>query len=368
MKRFFLHVLAAVFTLTPAGAWGAADFFQAARPGYLFSFPRDHGAHPEYRSEWWYYSGHLQSTAGEGFGYELTFFRVALKPPSAAASRSAWAAHTVYFAHLALTAPRRQTFLFREKAMRGAMGLAGADVGRLNVWVDDWRAEEAEGEMRLRAGGPDLGLDLRLKPLKPPVLHGEAGYSRKAADAPVASHYYSITRLDTRGAVTLDGQSLDVTGLSWLDREFGSAKMAPDQVGWDWFALQLDDGEDVMLYLMRGPDGLPDPASSGTLVDPQGKARHLTLSDVTVQPTGRWTSPHTKAVYPAGWLLTIPPAGYRLTLTPTLADQELRTGGAARLIYWEGQVQVTGSRGDRPVTGRGYVELTGYAGSLGGRF
>jgi predicted secreted hydrolase len=222
--------------------------------------------------------------------------------------------------------------------------------------------------MRLTAHAEGIGLDLTLTPAKPPVLHGEAGYSSKAAGKDVASHYYSITRLATAGTVTLNGESLPVTGTSWLDREFGSSQMAPEHVGWDWFALQLDDGTDIMLYLMRGTDGRPDAASSGTLVDPQGKAQHLSLADFAIEATGTWTSPHSKAVYPAGWSIAVPKAGLRLTLTPALADQELRTGGAARLIYWEGQVQITGSREEQPVTGKGYVELTGSAGSMGGRF
>ncbi len=352
---------------TPALPSFSMPEFRQARPGYVFAFPRDHGAHPDFRTEWWYFTGHLKSPAGEGFGYELTFFRVALQKPSSPGG-SAWRADTVYFAHLALTAPQRRTFLFRELARRGAMGLAGAAAGRLKVWVDDWQAQETDGKIHLKAQTEGLGLNLILTPQKPPVLHGDGGYSRKAAGKDVASHYYSITRLETRGKVTLNGQDLEVTGSSWLDREFGSSQMSPEQAGWDWFALQLADGADIMLYLMRGKDGRPDPASSGTLVDPQGKTRHLTLADFAIEAAGKWTSPHSKASYPAGWTVTIPGAGYRLTLTPTLADQELRTGGALKLIYWEGQVQVTGSRGEEPVTGNGYVELTGYAGSLGGRF
>lgn len=346
---------------------GALEDFQAAKPGRPFHFPQDHGAHPDFKTEWWYYSGHLQAQTGETFGYQLTFFRVALARPDPPA-KSAWAAHTVYFAHLALSDATRQTFVFRETAQRGALGLAGAETGRLKVWVGDWQAEMQDNVHHLRAKTEAVALNLDLVPLKPPVLHGQDGYSRKAAAADVASHYYSITRLATRGQLTLNGKVRDVEGTSWLDREFSTGQMAAEHKGWDWFALQLSDGADIMLYLMRRQDGVLDPASSGTLIDPRGQAHHLTLADFTVTSTAAWKSRHSGAVYPAAWDITLPRRGYRLTLTPTLSDQELRTGGSANLIYWEGQITITGSKQDQPLTGKGYAELTGYAGSLGGRF
>ncbi len=344
-----------------------AGDFQVAQPGRAFRFPEDHGAHPEFRTEWWYYSGHLKAASGRRFGYQLTFFRLALTR-TAPEAKSAWAANTVYFAHLAVTDPQRRNFIYREKAQRGALGLAGAETGRLRVWVDDWQAEIQGETHHLQAKAENLALDLILTPLKPPVLHGEAGYSRKSAHAGVASHYYSVTRLVTRGRVTVNGEAVEVEGTSWRDREFGSGQLAENQTGWDWFALQLADGTEVMLYLMRLKDGGLDPASSGTLIDPRGRAHHLTLADFTVTATASWTSPHSKAVYPAKWDLALPRHGYRLALTPTLADQELLTGGQARLIYWEGQVRISGTKNGLPITGQGYVELTGYAGSLGGRF
>jgi predicted secreted hydrolase len=367
MARPWLIFLLSALLLFPGAARGGGEDFALPRPGRVWQFPRDHGAHPEFKNEWWYWSGHLKGTAGESFGYQLTFFRVALKKPDPQA-RSAWAANTVYFAHLALTAPGRRTFIFREKASRGALGLAGAETGGLKVWLGDWRAESQGEEEHLCARAEGLALDLVLKPLKPPVLHGQGGLSRKAAAADVASYYYSIPRLATRGQLTLGDRTLEVTGLSWLDREFSTRGLAPGQVGWDWFALQLSDGTDLMLYLMRQADGQVDPASAGTLISPEGEARHLTLSDFQVRATGTWKSPHTHATYPAGWEIAVPGAGYRLSLTPTLNDQELRTGGRTRLIYWEGQVKVQGLKNGQPLTGQGYTELTGYAGSLGGRF
>ncbi len=360
-------VLLGVALAVGLGAALAADF-QPVRPGRVFQFPRDHGAHPDFKTEWWYYTGHLTSTGGEPFGYQLTFFRVGLRKPDPQ-GRSAWRADSVYFAHLAVSAPRRGTFAFREKAQRGALGLAGAAEGRLNVWIGEWALEEKGGVHYLRAAKEGIGLELELSPLRPPVLHGEGGYSRKAASAPVASYYYSITRLATRGTLTVDGQTLEVRGTSWFDREFSSSQLAPEQVGWDWFALQLENGTDLMLYVMRLKDGGLDPACAGTLVDPQGRARHLSAADFEVKARGRWQSPHSGAVYPAGWEIRIPGEGYELTLQPTLADQELRPGGRTTpLIYWEGQVAVKGTRHQQPLAGQGYVELTGYAGSLGGRF
>jgi predicted secreted hydrolase len=369
--RLFFHwavfLLFCLLFLAPGMAPAAAADFKAARPGRAFSFPRDHGAHPDFKTEWWYYSGHLQAADGDTFGYQLTFFRVALTTPNPRA-KSAWAADTIYFAHLALTDVKRQKFMFQEKAQRGALGLAGAETDRLKVWVDDWQAEMQGHEHHLLAKTDKLSLDLTLTPLKPPVLHGEAGYSKKAAQADVASHYYSITRLAAKGRITIDNKVFKVEGTTWLDREFSTGQMAEHHTGWDWFALQLADGADIMLYLMRLKDGGIDPASSGTLIDPQGIAHHLNLSDFSVKKTNTWTSPRSQAAYPAAWDITLPRYGYRLTLTPTLADQELRTGGSTNLTYWEGQVTITGSKHVEPLTGQGYAELTGYAGPLGGRF
>ncbi len=360
--------LAVFLLLCAAGAaLSATGGFQAAQPGRAFSFPRDHGAHPDFKTEWWYYSGHLKAAGGETFGYQLTFFRVALAKPKPPA-QSAWAADTIYFAHLALSDPNRQKFSFTEKTQRGALNLAGADTGRLKVWIDGWQAEMQGDSHHLKAQAAEFALDLTLTPLKTPVLHGESGYSKKSAAHEVASHYYSITRLATRGQLTLRNKVMEVEGASWLDREFSSGQMAAEQTGWDWFALQLDDGTDLMLYLMRLKDGGLDPASSGTLIDAQGRAQHLKLADFSIKSIESWKSPRSGATYPAKWTITLPQHGYHLTLTPTLADQELSAGSAARFIYWEGQVQITGSRKGQPVSGRGYVELTGYAGSLGGRF
>jgi predicted secreted hydrolase len=359
--------LGLILAVLLAGEARAGEGFEMPRLGRVWSFPRDHGAHPDYKTEWWYYVGHLKAASGESFGYQLTFFRVALRKPDPQA-RSAWSLHTVYFAHLALTDAARPTFFFKEKSGRGALGLSGAAEGTLKVWIDDWRAELQGEEFHLQAQDGGLGLDLALKPLKPPALHGQMGYSRKAEKSDAASYYYSLPRLGTQGTIFVDGRRLPVTGESWMDHEFFTSAMAPNLSGWDWFSFQMEDGWEVMLYLLRHKDGAVDAASAGSLIDPQGRVRHLNRADFTVKPTGAWTSPHTRAHYPAGWEIAIPGAGYRLRLTPTAPDQEIRSPAPAQVTYWEGQVKIEGVKNGSPIAGLGYVELTGYAGGMGARF
>ncbi len=363
MAKLAMTLILAVLLL---GTAGAEEPFKVVQPGRVFEFPRDHGAHPEYKTEWWYYVGHLKAASGDAFGFQLTFFRAALRQPDPQA-RSAWSLNTIYFAHLAVSDPARGVFAFRNKTGRGALGLSGAKAGAMRVWIDDWRAELQGDEFHLKARDGGLGLDLALKPVKPPALHGDGGYSRKSAKYNSASFYYSLSRLNTRGTITVAGRTLPVTGLSWMDHEFFTSAMATDLAGWDWFSLQLADGWDVMLYLLRHKDGTVDPASSGTLIDPQGHTRHLKLADFQVKATGAWTSPHTGIKYPAGWEITIPGVGYSLTLMPTLADQEIRAPAPAQVTYWEGEVKIVGTKNGAPVNGLGYAELTGYAGGMEGR-
>ncbi len=339
--------------------------FRLALPGYPYRFPRDHASHPDFQTEWWYYTGHLQS-GDRWFGYQLTFFRVGIDSTHAP-GRSAWI-RSVQFAHLALTDEVGRRFLFDQRVSRPALGLAGADTARYRVWVEDWSAvHDTDGVThRLTAATPAFGIDLRLRPDKPVVIHGERGVSQKSAGLGRASHYLSFTRLTTEGRVVLGRDTLAVHGRSWMDHEFGSSQLGPGQVGWDWFAIQLDDGTELMLYRLRRANGTIEPLSSGTWVERDGSARHLALAAYEVASTGAWKSPRSGGTYPSGWRVRVPSLALELELEPVLADQELVLEGPVGVRYWEGAVQIRGRREGRAVTGRGYVELTGYAGRIPG--
>src|SRR5262245_5829431 len=331
-----------------------------------FAFPRDHASHPEYRLEWWYYTGRVEG-AGRHFGYQLAFFRVGLDR-TRAASRSAWAPHTLFFAHLALTDEDRRRFRFAEAIQRPALGMAGADSTRYHVWVDDWSAELEDDARthRLKAGVADFALDLELAPPDAPVLQGEAGVSRKSSALGNASHYYSYPLMSTRGTLRVERDSFAVSGVTWMDHEFGTTQLDSAEVGWEWFGLRLDGGEALMLYVMRHRDGGIDPVSSGTWTTRDGRTVTLARDRFQIQPLGRWKSPHSGAVYPHGWRVRIASLDVDLTVMPIVDDQELSTHATGGVIYWEGHVRVSGAvRGIR-VTGDGYTELTGYAGGAPG--
>lgn len=339
------------------------DGFRLAVAPYEFSFPFDHAAHPTFRTEWWYYTGHLDAGT-RSFGYELTFFRVGVPAADSADSGSAWRAHELLFRHVALTDEQGKRFLFDDRGERNALDLAGADSTRYLVWVgDDYAGLEPDHRTHRLVAKPEaFALDLHLSPEKPPVAHGENGVSQKTAGLGNASHYYSLTRLRTRGRLRLGRDTLSVGGLSWMDHEFASNHLGGTHAGWDWFSVQLADGRDLMLYRMRLKDGGLEPLSSGTLVDSSGSARHIRYEEFDTGPTGEWVSPRTGAHYPSGWIVRLPGLGLELHLTPTVLDQELVARSMGGLAYWEGSVRVTGTSKGRPVTGQGYVELTGYAG------
>jgi predicted secreted hydrolase len=329
-------------------------------------FPADHGAHPEFQTEWWYYTGNLEASGGQHFGFELTFFRRALQPPDQHQVRSSsWATEQVYMAHFAITDASGQKFQAFERLERGAAGLAGAQGEPvLRVWLDNWSVEQVgPKDYHLQAAGNGLSTDLKLTDVKGPILQGDHGYSQKGSEPGNASYYYSQTRLDSSGTLSVDGKEYTVTGLSWMDHEFSTSALAPQLVGWDWFALQLSNGDELMMYNLRNQDGSVDPFSSGTMVAPDGSTRRLAHSNFTITPTGSWRSPHSGAVYPSGWAVEIPGTGVRLTLLPYLADQELDLS----FIYWEGAVKVTGSWSGATITGSGYVELTGYTRTMQGQ-
>jgi predicted secreted hydrolase len=327
-------------------------------------FPRDHGAHAAFSSEWWYYTGHLRAADGRRFGYELTFFRYGVAPgdPAPRAGESRWRGNQLFPAHLALTDEAGRRFVYTSRFAREALGMGRAAAGRLDVRVGGWWLRDDRGAFRMHAASDAVGLDLVDVAEKPPEVHGHDWVSLKAACATCASHYYSMTRLRTSGWLNYRGERLRVDGLSWMDHEFGSDELQPDQAGWDWFSLQLDDRREIMDYRLREKSGALTPESSGSLVDPRGAVRYLTREQVVVDATGTWTSPHTHGIYPSGWRMRVPSAGLDLTLVPVLADQEL-ADVAGGVSYWEGAVDVRETASGKH-RGVGYVELTGYAGAL----
>jgi len=335
----------------------STGFAQASQPR-VFEFPQDHGPHPDFRHEWWYVTGHLDAANGERFGFELTFFRYALAPPGASTQldgSSAWRTNQIYLAHFAVTDLERHEFYFTERYAREALGLAGARSAPPRVWLEDWRLELSEGKWTLQAASERYRIHLDLQPLLAPLLNGDRGLSRKSQNA--ASYYYSIPRITVRGELVRQTQEpLKVSGLAWLDREWGSGALAADQQGWDWFALQLDEGSTLMFYSLRRLDGSRDPHSAGTWVTPDGHARPLENEEVQLRPLEQWISPCGGA-YPTAWQLRVPALDLDLTVRPLLADQELATSPR----YWEGAVAVEGRHGARKTTGQGYLELVGYA-------
>lgn len=345
-----------------------AKGFAAVASGYRYAFPKDHGPHPAFQTEWWYYTGHLTAASGRTYGYQLTFFRRGIDADAVRNNPSRWALKNVFLAHFALTDESEKKFQYAEKTNRPGVATAGADARRFKVWNGPWFAEDKDGVTVLSAVVDDRSILLRLKPSRPPVIHGTNGVSLKGSGKGQASHYYSQTRMDTTGTLTLNGRMETVKGLSWMDHEFGSNQLAEEQVGWDWFGLHLDNGMDLMLYRMRRADGTVEPASSGTLVEAGGRAIHLPLEAFTYSVRDTWTSQKTRTVYPSRWVIAVPDHGIELTITPTVADQELVTNQSTRVTYWEGSVAVSGRAGDGKVTGFGYAELTGYAESLGKRF
>lgn len=364
--------VAAALTAPPAAGFARAE----GPPPPGFPGPGDHRPHPAYRTEWWYFTGNLQGgvdgepdAADRRLGYQLTFFRNALAPPGATTGRSsAWAADQAWLAHFAVSDGAGGFHSF-ERWGRGALGLAGAETAPFSLWLGDWSAAAAPAAgppgpaglfpLRLAAADGEVAVDLVLSAAKPPVAQGEGGWSRKGSQPGNASYYYSYTRLDTRGTVTLGGRPLAVAGSSWLDREWSTSALEAGQNGWDWFSLQLDDGRDLMYYRIRRDDGSADRHSEGSLVGPDGERRPLPAAAVELTPRGWWTSPRSGARYPVRWSLRIPTAGLDLVVEPLLDDQELDVS----FVYWEGAVRVAGTSRGAPIAGVGYLEMTGYAGT-----
>jgi predicted secreted hydrolase len=344
--------------------WSLASSFayQSALPGRKVVFPRDHYSHPDFKTEWWYYTGHFTTASGKNYGYQVTFFRFGLKDRQQKDSSPLFT--DLYMAHFALSDKDAKTFRVAERVNRGYGEKAGAATDKLLVWNEDWRLEGSGESQTLSVKDKNVSLKLRLVPAKPPVLHGDNGLSQKAEGDGRASYYYSFTRLNTEGEVEIAGRKETVRGQSWMDHEFGSNQLAEDQLGWDWFSLQLDDNTEIMLYVMRRKDGSVDPYSSGTVIKAAGSTRRLALADYKIEALEKWKSPQSGAVYPMKWKVTIPSERLELDVTPFFPGQELDTKKSTKVTYWEGSVAVRGTVKERPVGGLGYVEMTGYAGKL----
>jgi predicted secreted hydrolase len=345
------------FLLLFVATYVSAQDYKLALPGYMFKFPRDYFNHEYYQTEWWYYTGNLKAPDGHRFGFELTFFRQGV---SRAANNNPWFVHDLWMAHMAVSDIEGQRFHHEERLMRSGPGLAGVDAQAGVVWNGNWQAQIRERDEYLRGVGQDFGLTLKLVSVKQPVIQGQNGVSQKAEGAGHASHYFSLTRLLTTGSIDVEGKTYQVEGTSWMDHEFFTGSMAANETGWDWFSIQLQDGSELMLYRLRHADGSIDACSSGSYVDAHGHSRLLSAQDFVMSPTvERWTSPETKASYPVRWHVSIPGLQLELEITTPLRNQELtnRLGPS----YWEGAMDVAGTRAGSALRGVGYLEMTGYA-------
>jgi len=363
------QLIAAVLSL----AWLAPPVVSAGEDGWqsvsgppALVLPRDHGAHPEVQTEWWYLTANLADDEGRRYGVQVTFFRSGLDPEPPKACDSPLRARQAMAAHLAVAEVGTGDFRHAERVGRADGAFSGFATDDLRVWLGDWQLERRpDGTLVARAADRAAGLavELSCRPAKPLVRQGVDGYSQKGADAGNASAYLSWTRLEVRGTLTLDGRELAVAGEGWFDHEWGSSQLGEGVAGWDWFSLRFDDRSELMVYRLRREDGSPDPYSSGTLVRADGSTRWLGVGEVVLEPTGWWTSPATGGRYPSGWRLVVPSEQLDLKLAPLVPSAELDGRGSTGVVYWEGPVEVSGSH-----HGEGYAELTGYAGSLAGRF
>ncbi len=353
MRKAFL-----IWLLAIAPAAGAE--WKIAEPGLRYEFPRDHHVHEEFKTEWWYFTGSLTNASGGVFGYELTFFRQGVRPPGErAGTTSRFLVGDLKFAHFAVTDAAGRRFLFEQKMSRGSFGEAGFGESDRLAWIDSWDLKmnpDASFDLAADMSGADLRL--HLAPLKAPVVHGTKGISEKAAGEGHASYYYSITRLRTSGQLRLRDARFAVTGESWFDHEWATNQLAAGQAGWNWVSAQFDDGSELMLYEMRLTNGAIDPVSSGTFIRADGSSIALTSADFQMTPAAFWRSKTTKATYPIGWKIAVPRERLDFAIHPVLKDQELIL---PPIIYWEGAFNLEGTRAGKPISGRGYLELTGYA-------
>ncbi len=354
MRNRLACAIAGLILLQPLAAQ-----YRTALPGYRYEFPRDHFEHPDFQTEWWYYTGNLKSADGRRFGFELTFFRQAVSRDPA--KTAAWEVHDLYLAHLALSDLDGGKFFHSERTNRSGPGIAAVSESIGRIWNGNWQIQWHGSDQELKAIDARFQLHLTLHPEKPPVIHGENGVSQKTEGPGRASHYISFTRLVTSGEIEIANKKMEVSGTSWMDHEFFTHQLESDQTGWDWLSLQLADNTELMLFHIRRGDGSIDPYSAGTYVDANGKTTHLRSADFTLQPTGEtWTSPFTHASYPIHWRIAIPRLKIELEATTSLESQELTGNTALTPNYWEGAIALAGRRDQQTLSGAGYLEMTGY--------
>jgi Predicted secreted hydrolase len=348
----------------------APNFDAEIPPGFVsadgthpLTFPQDFGPHDDFRTEWWYYTGNLQTSEGRHFGFELTIFRVGLLPPTVTLPKdSKWYNHSLYFAHFAVSDIASEHFYAFERYARPGPGLAGAQAEPYRVWLEDWNITERTSSVyELQAEHGDIAIDLTLTDEMGLVLHGENGYSRKGENATNASYYYSQPRLRAEGSIQIKGNKYLVTGLAWNDHEFSTSALDENQIGWDWFSLQFEEGPALMLFQLRERSGGISDSASGTFIATDGTSQSLHKLDFETAVQGQWRSLHTQRTYPSSWKIRIHDPDCLLDVHPWMADQEINF---PTVTYWEGAVHFEGTCNGAPARGNGYIELTGYAGNL----
>lgn len=367
LAPLFLAAFLLLPAALPAQTSAPQPQFRLALPGYHWQFPRDHFAHPDFANEWWYFTGNLTASNGRPLGFELTFFRISPFP-------GATLEQDLYIAHFALSDLGAGKFHYHERARRGLWRQAGFERlsnGGFVLSNENWRLVSGPaGPQSLDAAWGGMALHLQLGP-SPILFNGRDGFSQKGPALGQSSYYYSLPRLPAAGRVHLNGRELPVHGLVWMDHEFATNQLAPNQQGWDWMGLQLNETTapgrdlDLMLFQLRQKDGARDPHSSATLrLAPAnsraGTVTHLAAADFHMTPTRWWRSPDTGTRYPVAWRISIPSRQLDLQVEARQPNQELRTRATA-VIYWEGAVKVQGTHAGHPVSGFGYLELTGYA-------
>ena len=380
--RFRLFPLLMAATISVFVRAEESPLFKQAIAPRTFSFPADHGSHAGYQTEWWYVTGNVIDENEHPLGFQFTIFRRAIAAQDAAerGRKSAWAAGDIYLLHLAVSDPGAQRYVSGESTQRGVLGIAGAtDAEKMSpdtpvrIWMKDAEFTRTARGWTLKTSVETGGLKIRptnrikveldLVEALPPVLHGiagEEGLSRKGPEAGQASYYYSVPRLQTSGTIEFDGKTFKIAkGLSWMDHEFGSNQLSADQAGWEWFSIQLADGQALMLYVLRKKNGSIESRSSGTWTDAGGRATHLALSDFELTPGRKWKSPHSGVEYTLAWTIAIPKHQAKFTVTAAQDDQEFQSESSAGMNYYEGAVHVDGSIGGKSAAGEGYLEITG---------